>query len=44
MATFGRAGVARVIELLRAELGADMGMAGVAKLSQIDASFVRIRK
>jgi hypothetical protein len=36
--------VARVIELLRAELGTDMGMAGVGKLSQIDSSFVRIRK
>lgn len=44
LSTFGRAGVARVIDLLRAELGADMGMAGVAKLSQIDSSFVRIRK
>ncbi len=44
MAAFGRAGVARLVELLRAELGADIGMAGVAKLSQIDASYVRIRK
>jgi isopentenyl diphosphate isomerase/L-lactate dehydrogenase-like FMN-dependent dehydrogenase len=44
MAAFGRNGVARVIELLRAELGTDMGMAGVGKLSQIDSSFVRIRK
>jgi isopentenyl diphosphate isomerase/L-lactate dehydrogenase-like FMN-dependent dehydrogenase len=44
MAAFGRNGVARVIELLRAELGTDMGMAGVGKLSQIDSTFVRIRK
>jgi 4-hydroxymandelate oxidase len=44
LASFGRTGVARVIELLRAELGADMGMAGVANISQIDRSFVRIRK
>ena len=44
LAAFGRTGVARVVELLRAELGADMGMAGVASLSQIDHSFVRIRK
>jgi isopentenyl diphosphate isomerase/L-lactate dehydrogenase-like FMN-dependent dehydrogenase len=44
MTAFGRAGVARVVELLKAELGADRGMAGVAKLSQIDSSFVRIRK
>jgi isopentenyl diphosphate isomerase/L-lactate dehydrogenase-like FMN-dependent dehydrogenase len=44
LASFGRTGVARVIDLLRAELGADMGMAGVANISQIDRSFVRIRK
>lgn len=43
LGAFGQRGVARVIELLRAELGADMGMAGVAKISQIDRSFVRIR-
>jgi len=43
LSTFGRRGVARVVELLRAELAADMGMAGVAKISQIDKSFVRIR-
>jgi hypothetical protein len=36
--------VARVIELLRAELGTDMGMAGVGKVSQIDRSFVRMRQ
>jgi 4-hydroxymandelate oxidase len=44
LCAFGRRGVARTIELLRAELGADMGMAGVAKISQIDNSFVRLRK
>jgi isopentenyl diphosphate isomerase/L-lactate dehydrogenase-like FMN-dependent dehydrogenase len=44
LAAFGQRGVERVIELLRAELAVDMGMAGVAKLSQIDRSFVRIRK
>ncbi len=43
LSSFGRRGVARVIELLRAELANDMGMAGVANLSQIDRSFVRIR-
>ncbi len=44
LGAFGRRGVARVIELLRAELGADMGMAGVSSLSQIDRSFVRVRQ
>ncbi len=44
LGAFGQRGVARVIKLLSAELGADMGMAGVAKISQIDRSFVRIRK
>ncbi|MGH9664381.1 MAG: alpha-hydroxy acid oxidase, partial [Bryobacteraceae bacterium] len=44
LAAFGRKGVARVVELLRAELGTDMGMAGVANIAQIDRSFVRIRK
>ena len=43
LGAFGQRGVARVIELLRAELGADMGMAGVAKIAQIDRSFVRAR-
>lgn len=44
LATFGRRGVARVVDLLRAELATDMGMAGVGSLSQIDRSFVRARK
>jgi isopentenyl diphosphate isomerase/L-lactate dehydrogenase-like FMN-dependent dehydrogenase len=44
LTTFGRRGVARVVELLRAELAKDMGMAGLAQLSQINRSFVRARK
>ena len=43
LAAFGRSGVERVVELLRSELAVDMGMAGVAKVSQIDQSFVRFR-
>ena len=43
MATFGREGVARVIELLRTELALDMGMSGVAKISDIDRKLVRVR-
>jgi isopentenyl diphosphate isomerase/L-lactate dehydrogenase-like FMN-dependent dehydrogenase len=43
LGAFGRPGVERVIELLRSELALDMGMAGVAMISQIDRSFVRIR-
>ena len=43
LAAFGRSGVERVVELLRSELAVDMGMAGVAKISQIDQSFVRHR-
>jgi isopentenyl diphosphate isomerase/L-lactate dehydrogenase-like FMN-dependent dehydrogenase len=44
LAAFGPRGVERVVELLRSELALDMGMAGVAKISQIDKSFVRLRK
>jgi len=44
LGAFGKRGVVRVIELLRAELGADMGMAGVSRISQIDRSFVRMRQ
>src|ERR1700722_12225143 len=43
LAAFGQAGVVRVVEILRAELAADMGMAGTGKVSQIDRSFVRTR-
>jgi isopentenyl diphosphate isomerase/L-lactate dehydrogenase-like FMN-dependent dehydrogenase len=44
MTAFGQRGVARVMEILRAELAVDMGMAGVGAISQIDRSYVRIRK
>lgn len=44
LVSFGSRGVSRVIDLLRAELAIDMGMAGVAKVSQLDRSFVRFRK
>jgi 4-hydroxymandelate oxidase len=44
LGAFGQRGVERVVELLRSELALDMGLAGVAKLSQIDRSFVRARK
>jgi len=43
MTAFGQEGVARVIELLRVELALDMGMAGVAKISDIGRKLVRIR-
>jgi 4-hydroxymandelate oxidase len=44
LAAFGQRGVARVMELLHAELAVDMGMAGVSKIAEIDRSFVRIRQ
>jgi len=44
LAAFGQRGVARVLDIMRAELGLDMGMAGVATLAQIDRSYVRIRQ
>ena len=44
LASFGPRGVSRVMELLRAELATDMGMVGVGKVSQLDRSFVRIRR
>lgn len=40
---FGSRGVARVLELMRVELALDMGMSGVAKISDIDRRLVRIR-
>ncbi len=43
LTTFGQRGVTRVIELLRTELALDMGMSGVAKVSDIDRRLVRIR-
>ena len=44
MTAFGHRGVARVMDILKAELAADMGMAGVGKISDIDRSYVRFRK
>jgi isopentenyl diphosphate isomerase/L-lactate dehydrogenase-like FMN-dependent dehydrogenase len=44
LGAFGSRGVARVVELLRAELATDMGMAGAAQVSQIDRSYVRLRR
>ena len=43
LAAFGQSGVVRVMDILRAELAADMGMAGTGRISEIDRSFVRIR-
>ena len=43
MGAFGNRGVTRVVELLRAELATDMGMAGLSSVAQIDKSFVRLR-
>lgn len=40
---FGREGVARVLQLLQTELALDMGMAGVARIADIDRKLVRIR-
>jgi 4-hydroxymandelate oxidase len=44
LSAFGQRGVTQVMKLLQAELAADMGMAGTGKISQIDRSYVRIRK
>ena len=44
LAAFGQSGVERVIALLRAELALDMGMAGIANISQINRSYVRVRQ
>src|SRR5437016_4896365 len=43
LGAFGQSGVVRVMDILRAELAADMGMAGTGKISEINRSFVRIR-
>lgn len=40
---FARDGVDRVLQLLKTELALDMGMAGVARIADIDRSLVRIR-
>src|SRR5882762_10514745 len=44
LGAFGQSGVVRVMDLLRAELAADMGMAGTGNISQIDRSYVRFRR
>lgn len=44
LSCFGQSGVSRVLELLRVELALDMGMAGVANISDIDRKLVRIRR
>ncbi len=36
LSCFGQRGVSRVLELLRIELAVDMGLAGVAKIPDID--------
>lgn len=36
LSCFGQRGVSRVLELLRVELAVDMGLAGVAKIPDID--------
>jgi hypothetical protein len=35
--------VVQIVKILQAELAADMGMAGVGKISEIDRSYVRTR-
>jgi isopentenyl diphosphate isomerase/L-lactate dehydrogenase-like FMN-dependent dehydrogenase len=43
LASFGARGVSRVLDLLRTELALDMGMAGVARIRDIDRRLVRFR-
>ena len=43
LSCFGQRGVSRILELLRVELAVDMGLAGVARISDIDRNLVRIR-
>jgi isopentenyl diphosphate isomerase/L-lactate dehydrogenase-like FMN-dependent dehydrogenase len=43
LASFGSRGVSRVVELLRTELALDMGMAGVARIADVDGKLVRRR-
>ena len=40
LASFGQAGVERVIDLLRAELAVSMRQAGTASIADIDASYL----
>jgi len=44
LAAFGQSGVVRIMDILRAELAVDMGMAGTGKISEINRSFVRLRQ
>ncbi len=44
LSCFGQRGVSRVLELLRTELALDMGMSGMAKISDINRNLVRIRE
>ena len=43
LAVAGEAGVARVLDILRRELDRAMGLLGVAKISEIDRSYIRRR-
>ncbi|MFQ5929420.1 MAG: alpha-hydroxy acid oxidase [Acidobacteriota bacterium] len=43
MTCFGQRGVSRILELLRVELALDMGLTGVANISEIDRKLIRIR-
>ena len=43
MTCFGQRGVSRILELLRVALALDMGMTGVANISEIDRKLIRIR-
>lgn len=44
LAAFGQRGITQVMKILQAELAVDMGMAGTGKISEIDRSYVRIRR
>src|SRR2546422_4991938 len=43
LSCFGQRGVSRILDLMRIELALDMGMAGVARISEIDRKLVRFR-
>jgi 4-hydroxymandelate oxidase len=43
MTLYGTEGVSRVLDLLKTELALDMGLSGVASISDIDRKLVRIR-
>lgn len=42
LASYGAAGVQAVIELMQSELGRDMAMCGKAKITEVDASVVKV--